>query len=70
MRSNKYMAHLFHLLFGAFLWSVTALFLIGISGTVMVLIITGWEDVKTIAGHEEKAPTKHVPHSFEAQPSR
>ena len=70
MRSNKDMAHFFHLLFGAFLWFVTALFMIGIAGTTIVLIITGWEDIKTIAGHEESTPTKHSQSTFRAQLSR
>jgi hypothetical protein len=63
------MAHFFHLFFVAFLWFVTAIFMVGITGTAVVLIITGWEDIKVITGREETPPKKRLQSSFETSPS-
>ena len=52
------------------LYLLTSLCTTIVPTTALVLIITGWEDIKTIAGHEEKTPTKDIRHSFETQPSK
>jgi len=43
--------HLLHVLFSDFISVVTFLFMIGVSGCFVVLLMTFWEDLKTIAGH-------------------
>lgn len=47
------MNHLLHVLFSDFIKLVTLLFMIGVGGCLVVLVMTFWEDLKTIAGHRE-----------------
>jgi hypothetical protein len=48
MRSNRSMSYFIQMLFGLLLRFVTALFGIGILGCTVVLIMTFWEDLRTI----------------------
>lgn len=46
-------SHLLNVLFLDFIQVVTFLFMIGVVGCVAVLMMTFWEDLKTIAGYKE-----------------
>jgi len=45
--------HLLHVLFSDFINVVTFLFMIGVGGCLVVLVMTFWQDLKTIAGYRE-----------------
>jgi hypothetical protein len=46
-------SHLLNVLFLDFIKAVTFLFMIGVAGCVAVLVMTFWEDLKTIASYKE-----------------
>jgi len=45
--------HLLDVLFLDFIKAVTFLFMIGVAGCVAVLVMTFWEDLRTIVGYRE-----------------
>lgn len=45
------MQHLGHLLAAGFLDSLSFLFAVGAAGCMVVLVMTFWEDLKTVTGH-------------------
>lgn len=47
------MSHLLHLLFSIYTSVLAILFLIGASGSTIVLLLSFWEDAKVLTGHEE-----------------
>lgn len=46
------MQHVFHSAFSALMHVLVFLFFLGVTGCVFVVVITFWDDMKTIAGHE------------------
>lgn len=44
------MSHFITVLFTLLIKTVSILFLVGITGTVSVLLMTFWEDLKTLSG--------------------
>ncbi len=47
------MSHLLHNALNAVIESITFLFVVGSVGCVAVLVLTFWQDLKTLIGHEE-----------------